>query len=147
MAGTWALLSMSTERLVLQVGRAALAEIDNLLVGPDLLTFHHHFVLEFMGNEFETAMIKFAQFVGDILPILKETIYPVVQVLVDMSNFGTPWVSVESLPTSVGNKFGTTLELHVETSPHLQSVACLVGPIKARITLIRVSTSGLFLNP
>ena len=100
MAGTWALFSMSTERLVLRVGRAALAEIDYLLVGPDLLAFHHHFVLEFMGNDFETAMIKFARVVEEILPVLKETIYPVVQVLAELSNFGAPWVPVESFPTS-----------------------------------------------
>ncbi len=51
-------------------------------------------VVEFMGNDFETTMIKFARIAEEILAVLEETIYPVVQVLVELSNFGAPWVPI-----------------------------------------------------
>ena len=90
------------------MGRAALAERNNLLVGRNLLTFHHHFVLEFVGNDFEAAMVNFARVVEESLPVLKETNDPVVQVLMEFGNLGASWVPVESLPASIGNEFGTT---------------------------------------
>ena len=107
------------ERLILQVGRAALAECDNLLIGRNLCTLHHHFILEFMRNEFETAVVKFARIFEEILPVLEETSNPVVQVLMEFGNLGASWVSVESILASIGNEFGTAFELHVETSPRL----------------------------